>query len=244
MMDDADSGTMHRATSFSKPARAAGASSISGAAMATSSTATLSSSRPSIGLSYGYPSASAASSLSSTSSTPAADGVPKCITLFLVPAASAGNVLGCSRGLTSRVGCSMLRCTACDFEVLRFEDVRWSPEADYMFFRNHVPSRPKLSTLAIPARGCAAYCCQCSWVTISPEDGPVCIRKSSGLSVPLPMPGAASTAAAGGGGGGGLASARAMGTAAAGDGDASASGLWTRVGGAGWTCWTCRGEHA
>lgn len=28
------------------------------------------------------------------------------------------------------------RCTSCDFQVVRFEDARWRPECDYLFFRN------------------------------------------------------------------------------------------------------------
>ena len=33
-----------------------------------------------------------------------------------------------------------LRCARCDFKVLRFQDQRWDESADYMFFRNFMPS--------------------------------------------------------------------------------------------------------
>ncbi len=67
--------------------------------------------------------------------------------------------------------CSHLRCTSCDFEVLRWADAAWTSDAEYMFFRNNMPSRAKLESRLTRSEGSSAYCCQCSWVTASPAAG-------------------------------------------------------------------------
>ena len=41
--------------------------------------------------------------------------------------------------------CDRLRCTACDFDVLRFDEKEWAADVDYMFLRNCVPNTEKLS---------------------------------------------------------------------------------------------------
>ena len=40
-----------------------------------------------------------------------------------------------------------LRCSKCDFRVVRFDDQRWSDSVDYMFFRNFMGNLAKLRTL-------------------------------------------------------------------------------------------------
>eukprot|EP00471_Norrisiella_sphaerica_P002311 CAMPEP_0184493928 /NCGR_PEP_ID=MMETSP0113_2-20130426/27337_1 /TAXON_ID=91329 /ORGANISM="Norrisiella sphaerica, Strain BC52" /LENGTH=207 /DNA_ID=CAMNT_0026879419 /DNA_START=261 /DNA_END=884 /DNA_ORIENTATION=+ len=62
--------------------------------------------------------------------------------------------------------CSTLRCTSCDFEVLRFPGQRWSDKVNYMFFRNNTPNKVRLSINLKDDSTCAAYCCQCSWASL------------------------------------------------------------------------------
>ena len=40
-----------------------------------------------------------------------------------------------------------MRCSKCDFKVVRFDDQRWSDSVDYMFFRNFMGNLAKLRTL-------------------------------------------------------------------------------------------------
>ncbi|KAJ3214109.1 hypothetical protein HDU67_002065 [Dinochytrium kinnereticum] len=40
--------------------------------------------------------------------------------------------------------CDKLRCLSCDFKCLTFHGTVWSPRADYLFFRNHMPDGNKL----------------------------------------------------------------------------------------------------
>ena len=42
-----------------------------------------------------------------------------------------------------------LRCSKCDFKVVRFDDQRWSDSVDYMFFRNFMGNLAKLRTLTL-----------------------------------------------------------------------------------------------
>jgi hypothetical protein len=55
------------------------------------------------------------------------------------------------------------QCTACDFQVLRVENVIWSSAVEYMFFRNNYPNVQKLRQQLVTRKDCCAYCCQCSW---------------------------------------------------------------------------------
>jgi hypothetical protein len=55
------------------------------------------------------------------------------------------------------------QCTACDFQVLCIEDVVWTSDVEYMFFRNSYPTVDKLHVKLNPQLGCRAYCCQCAW---------------------------------------------------------------------------------
>ena len=60
-----------------------------------------------------------------------------------------------------------LRCSKCDFKVVRFGDQKWSESVDYMFFRNFMgEDLTKLRTKLQPQDGVAAHACQCSWCTV------------------------------------------------------------------------------
>ena len=72
-----------------------------------------------------------------------------------------------SLGSTRCLPCLKVRCTACDFNVLRFVEQGWLESADYLFFRNNFPDQAKLSKcLEFASKGTTSYCCQCSWLTI------------------------------------------------------------------------------
>jgi hypothetical protein len=62
------------------------------------------------------------------------------------------------------------RCTRCDLDVLFFDELSWAPDCDYLFFRNNYPTAEKLAPKQVPLRGSTAYCCQCSWRTVSGAD--------------------------------------------------------------------------
>ena len=47
--------------------------------------------------------------------------------------------------------------------VVRFENVVWTKDADYIFFRNFWPDADRLCEQMRPQEGFAAYCCQCCW---------------------------------------------------------------------------------
>ena len=59
-----------------------------------------------------------------------------------------------------------IRCSKCDFAVLRFTDQKWAADADYMFFRNYMPNVDKLKAKLQDSDGQCALACQCSWVTV------------------------------------------------------------------------------
>lgn len=59
-----------------------------------------------------------------------------------------------------------MRCSKCDLQVLRFADERWTPDADYMFFRNFMPNVDKLRTKLVASDGYCAWSCQCTWTTV------------------------------------------------------------------------------
>ena len=126
--------------------------------------------------------------------------------------------LGATRSMAARRACPQLRCTACDFAVLAFRSgAAWdAAAADYLFFRNVFPDRARLGARLLPSPGAAAYCCQCSWVSVLPGDGLALVRR--------PGVGALSTAATGA--------------------EASSIARGGRVGGQGWLHWVCAGGHA
>lgn len=70
-------------------------------------------------------------------------------------------------------------CTSCDFQVLRFPDNKWASDADYMFFRNYMPSRERLAAKLVLKSGSAAYSCQCSWRSV---DGLELLKVGDGLT--------------------------------------------------------------
>lgn len=59
-----------------------------------------------------------------------------------------------------------LRCSKCDFRVIRFCEDEWDGSVDYMFFRNFMPDRAKLSAKLRPKEGSSAYACQCAWASV------------------------------------------------------------------------------
>ncbi|XP_028592290.1 cilia- and flagella-associated protein 418 isoform X2 [Podarcis muralis] len=62
--------------------------------------------------------------------------------------------------------CDQLRCTACDFRVLQYDDFQWDQSCDYLFFRNNMPEFRKLRTKMQTKKGSRAYACQCTWKSI------------------------------------------------------------------------------
>lgn len=83
-----------------------------------------------------------------------------------------GECLPCGVGsVVERARCDALRCTQCDFRVVRFDGCAWAPDVDYLFLRNSVPDERKLAPKLLRKPGAAAYCCQCAWHTAgsSPE---------------------------------------------------------------------------
>eukprot|EP00644_Phytophthora_capsici_P008186 jgi/Phyca11/125901/e_gw1.60.223.1 len=78
-----------------------------------------------------------------------------------------------NRGLTtafsSRNVCSNLRCNDCDFTVVQFPGKKWDATADYMFFRENVPSETKLRVKMEIAPDFTAYACQCKWLSINSQ---------------------------------------------------------------------------
>ena len=90
-----------------------------------------------------------------------------------LPADAARNVVSSvSIGVAARSSSSSsetstnLRCSSCDFRVLRFLDSEWKSDVDYMFFRNFMPNEAKLRPLLKASDGRCAFSCQCSWASI------------------------------------------------------------------------------
>ena len=76
--------------------------------------------------------------------------------------------LGEPSSMFRKIANDNLLCLKCMCRVVRFENVRWNEEvADYMFFRNYWPEPERLYPGFVEEPGSAAYCCQCSWVTVS-----------------------------------------------------------------------------
>ncbi|XP_045139870.1 cilia- and flagella-associated protein 418 isoform X2 [Echinops telfairi] len=74
-------------------------------------------------------------------------------------------VKGSIQGLGKRA-CDRLRCIACDFRIVSYNDYMWDTSCDYLFFRNNMPEFQKLKTKLVQKKGARAYACQCSWRTI------------------------------------------------------------------------------
>ncbi|XP_059984467.1 cilia- and flagella-associated protein 418 isoform X4 [Lagenorhynchus albirostris] len=78
-----------------------------------------------------------------------------------------GSAVPCGVGTnTSQRACDHLRCIACDFWVVSYDDYGWDKSCDYLFFRNNMPEFHKLKTKLVKKKGTRAYACQCSWRTI------------------------------------------------------------------------------
>ncbi|KAM5137080.1 cilia- and flagella-associated protein 418 isoform 1-T1 [Callospermophilus lateralis] len=67
---------------------------------------------------------------------------------------------------TSPRACDHLRCIACDFWIVNYNDYMWDESCDYLFFRNNMPEFHKLKTKLVKKKGPRAYACQCSWRTV------------------------------------------------------------------------------
>ncbi|RYG69692.1 hypothetical protein EON64_02085 [archaeon] len=78
-----------------------------------------------------------------------------------------------SRGLKasvfSKYACDCLLCVHCNFRVVHFMHSTWDGSIDYMFVRNNMPNRDKLSRKLQSAPDSVAYCCQCNWLSESKE---------------------------------------------------------------------------
>ena len=57
--------------------------------------------------------------------------------------------------------CSNLQCISCDHIVLRFPDMKWKDDINYLFLRNNYPN--KVDSKLIPYKGSCAFCCQCTF---------------------------------------------------------------------------------
>lgn len=91
------------------------------------------------------------------------NGVTKCKVTHLT---GSSTVLGVSTSSTI-AACNMLKCTACDFKVIIFNNYKWTNKVNYLFFRNFMPDRQKVATQLKISKGCRSYACQCSWISIS-----------------------------------------------------------------------------
>ena len=91
-----------------------------------------------------------------------------------------------SKKTTSRASSSISRkkastsliCLNCDFEVLKFDRMRWSVSSNYLFFRNYVPDTRLLSEKLEKSERNVSYCCQCAWQTISRYDKRISSERS------------------------------------------------------------------
>lgn len=73
-------------------------------------------------------------------------------------------VAGLSYGRTA------MRCTRCDFRVLRFVDRAWADGVDYMFFRNFMPDAARMLSMLHSQQASDAFACQCLWATVERDD--------------------------------------------------------------------------
>ena len=62
--------------------------------------------------------------------------------------------------------CSRLRCTRCNFIVLRFSNRSWISNVHYLFFRTVFPDTQALQSKLKYSSKSVSYCCQCSWITM------------------------------------------------------------------------------
>jgi hypothetical protein len=102
-------------------------------------------------------------SSSNTSVSTSIQGLSKsCSPVYL-----SGSTVPCGIGTnTSQRACDRLRCTACDFWIVSYNDYMWDKSCNYLFFRNNMPDFQKLKTKLVKKKGARAYACQCSWRTV------------------------------------------------------------------------------
>ncbi|EKX48782.1 hypothetical protein GUITHDRAFT_93550 [Guillardia theta CCMP2712] len=89
-----------------------------------------------------------------------AGGTRKCVAIYL---GGSKDETGSSPGRA----CDRLRCTKCDFDVLRIKDMTWHSDCEYLFFRNFYPDVDKLKQKLKARSGFCAYACQCTWRSAS-----------------------------------------------------------------------------
>ena len=97
-------------------------------------------------------------------------------------------VLGDEPSKFRRVVNDHLLCLKCMCEVVRFENVAWSRDADYIFFRNFWPDADRLCEKMKPKEGFAAYCCQCAWANaeeVKPIDNFSCANGNLKWKTPI-----------------------------------------------------------
>ncbi|XP_005362359.1 protein C8orf37 homolog [Microtus ochrogaster] len=102
-------------------------------------------------------------SSSNTSVRASVQGLSKsCSPVYL-----SGSAIPCGIGTnTSPRACDQLRCIACDFRIVSYNDYMWDKSCDYLFFRNNMPEFHKLKAKLVQKKGARAYACQCSWRTV------------------------------------------------------------------------------
>ncbi|ESL06907.1 hypothetical protein TRSC58_05411 [Trypanosoma rangeli SC58] len=84
-------------------------------------------------------------------------------------------------------GCPMMMCRRCNYGVIRLQGAAWQDGGGtidlYLTVRNYYPDWSRLvsscpvgqtkngeqNRVLCSSTGCAAYCCQCSWLTVSSE---------------------------------------------------------------------------
>ena len=60
-------------------------------------------------------------------------------------------------------GCTHLHCLSCDCRVVSLPRLRWGPNVDYLFLRNHAPHDvDKLRKACLACRRHRAYACGCA----------------------------------------------------------------------------------
>jgi len=99
-------------------------------------------------------------------STKAASGGARCSRVVVSGSQTAR---GLKSSAFSKCACDRLRCLKCNFEAIQFSGQEWSSNVDYMFFRNNMPNREKLSPQLLQKSTSVAYCCQCSWISTEEE---------------------------------------------------------------------------
>ncbi|XP_063306381.1 cilia- and flagella-associated protein 418 [Pelobates fuscus] len=89
-------------------------------------------------------------------------GSKKCCPVYI---GGSNITFGIGTNISERA-CNHLRCTACDFNVVIFDDYAWDQSCDYLFFRNSMPELDKLQTKMIKKKVARAYACQCTWRSV------------------------------------------------------------------------------